>query len=75
MMSLTMQMILDEDSKIIHIQINFEHHFATRVGGNPESKQRFQTHVMSDLVHDEPSEQFIFRATAIFDVFIGGVTN
>ena len=58
------------------IQFNSKHHFVTRVGGNPESKQRFQTHVMSDLVNDEPnSEQFIFRATAIFDVFIGGVTN
>ena len=53
MMSLTMQMILDEDSKIIHIQFNFEHHFATRVGGNPESKLRFQTHRMSNLVDEE----------------------
>ena len=35
------------------IQFNFEHHFVTRVGGNPESKLRFQTHIMSNLVNDE----------------------
>ena len=35
------------------IQFNSKHHFVTRVGGNPESKQRFQTHIMSDLVNNE----------------------
>ena len=39
--------------RISRALIQLQASFATRVGGNPESKQRFQTHVMSDLVNDE----------------------
>ncbi len=35
------------------MQFNSKHHFVTRVGGNPESMLRFQTHFMSNLVNDE----------------------
>ena len=33
---------------------------ATRVGGNPESQWCFQTHVMSDLVLDEPNRWIFY---------------
>ena len=42
------------------MQFNFKHHSATRVGGNPESKLRFQTHVMSSLVDDEFNNADVF---------------
>ena len=42
------------------MQFNFEHLFATRVGGNPESKLRFQTHVMSNLVDEEFNNADLF---------------
>ena len=50
MTSLTVQLFFFEDGRM---QFNLEHHFVTRVGGNPESKLSFQTHIMSDLVNDE----------------------
>ena len=42
------------------MQFNFKHHSATRVGGNPESKLRFQTHVMSNLVDEEFNNADLF---------------
>ena len=45
-----------------------------RVGGNPESTLRLLTHVVSYLADAELNKSH-FRATAILNVFIGGVTN
>ena len=45
------------------MQSKFKYHVATRVGGNPESKLRFQTHVMSNLVDEEfnNADSFLMR--------------
>ena len=42
------------------MQSKFKYHVATRVGGNPESKLRFQTHVMSNLVDEEFNNADLF---------------
>ncbi len=42
---------LVKDYYVVHSSPNIT--VMTRVGGNPESTLRFQTHVMSNLVHDE----------------------
>ena len=43
----------------------------TIVGGNPESTLRFQTHVMSNLVHDEISE---LNSSMLFVVLLAILT-
>ena len=45
------------------MQFNSKHHVASRVGGNPESKLRFQTHAMSNLVDAEfnNADSFLMR--------------
>ena len=42
------------------MQFNSKHHVASRVGGNPESKLRFQTHVMSNLADEEFNNADLF---------------
>ena len=37
----------------MELHVNTNEDVVTRVGGNPESTLRFQTHVMSNLVHDQ----------------------
>ena len=48
-------MDFDEDLNIAHRHVHRVSNtvVVTRVGGNPESMLRFQTHFMSDLVDDE----------------------
>ena len=50
-----MPMDFDEDLNLTHKHVHNASYIAvvTRVGGNPESTLRFQTHFMSNLVHDE----------------------
>ena len=50
-----MPMDFDEDLNITHRHVLSVSDIAvaTRVGGNPESTSRFQTHFMSNLVHAE----------------------
>ena len=59
MMTLTMQTILDEDSKIILIQIDFKHLLRQELGETRKAAS-FQTQIKSNLVHGESNKWVIY---------------